>query len=391
MIGADERHMEETAMTLRFPFEWPAGAQPPHELATLREQPVVQATMPSGDPVYLVTRYEDIRRVLSDPRLSRNRERPDAPRMTAANTKVFQNPKIDRDPPGHTRMRRLMAKAFTPSRVERMTPEIEGIVDELLSDIERRTSPVDLAAEFAIPLALRVICKLLGVPPADQHRFRGKQLGEAWKYMGELIEAKRADPGDDLISDLIEVHDEQDGRLSTHELHMWCMILLLAGYETTASQIGSAVVLLLQHPQQLKSLREDMSQLPAAIEELLRCQVAGHSLSMLRYVTDDIEIGGVTVPAGSGLIPVLESANFDESVFPDAQTLDITRDARNQIMFSVGPHFCLGAALARLEMRIGLTALLSRFPGLRLAVDVEELRHHASPLDLGFVEIPIAW
>jgi cytochrome P450 len=377
-------------MTFKFPFEWPAGAQPPQELATLRDEPVVQATMPSGDPVYLVTRYEDIRRVLSDPRLSRNRERTGAPRMTAEQTKVFQNPKIDRDPPGHTRMRRLMAKAFTPGRVERLSPYIEELVDELLSDIEQRKPPVDLAAEFAIPLALRVICRLLGVPPADQHRFRGG-LGEAWKYMGELIEAKRANPDDDLISALIEVHDEEDGRLSTHELHMWCMILVLAGYETTASQLGSSVVLLLQHPEQLKSLREDVSQVPAAIEELLRCQLAGHSLSMLRYVTDDIEVGGVTVPAGSGLIPVLESANFDESVFPDAQTLDVTRDARNQLVFSAGPHFCLGAALARLELRIALTAILSRFPNLRLAVDVQELRHHTNPLDLGFVEVPIAW
>lgn len=377
-------------MSLNFPFRWPDGATPPAELAVLRDEPVVRATMPSGDPVYLVTRHADIRTVLSDPRLSRNRERPGAPRMTAEQTKVFQNPKIDRDPPEHTRMRRLMARAFTPARVERLRPFVTNLVDELLTDISRCRPPIDLAARFAVPLSLRVICRLLGVPAQDEHRFRSG-LGEARRYIGELIEAKRSEPGDDLVSALIEVHDEQDGRLSTHELHTWCTILLLAGYETTASQLGSGVVLLLQHPDQLAKLRADPALVPNAVEELLRCQVAGHSLSMLRYVTEDIEIGGVTVPAGSGLIPVLESANVDESVFPDPQRLDVSRDARNQLMFSVGPHFCLGAALARLELQVAVAAVIDRFPGLALAVDFDELRHHESPLELGFVEVPVTW
>lgn len=377
-------------MSPNFPFRWPDGATPPAELAVLRDEPVVRATMPSGDPVYLVTRHADIRTVLSDPRLSRNRERPGAPRMTAEQTKVFQNPKIDRDPPEHTRMRRLMARAFTPARVERLRPFVTNLVDELLTDISRCRPPIDLAARFAVPLSLRVICRLLGVPAQDEHRFRSG-LGEARRYIGELIEAKRSEPADDLVSALIEVHDEQDGRLSTHELHTWCTILLLAGYETTASQLGSGVVLLLQHPDQLAKLRADPALVPNAVEELLRCQVAGHSLSMLRYVTDDIEIGGVTVPAGSGLIPVLESANVDESVFPDPQRLDVSRDARNQLMFSVGPHFCLGAALARLELQVAVAAVIDRFPGLALAVDFDELRHHESPLELGFVEVPVTW
>jgi cytochrome P450 len=249
---------------------------------------------------------------------------------------------------------------------------------------------VDLVAEFALPLTLRVICRLLGVPVADQERFR-TGVGQAWQYIGELIEAKRANPGDDLISELIEVHDDQDGRLSTHELHVWCTVLLMAGHETTAAQIGSGAVLLMSHPDQLALLRAEPERIPGAVEELLRFQVAGHSLSMLRYVTEDIEIGGVTVPAGSGVVPVLESANFDESVFPDALRLDITRDARDQIAFSAGPHYCLGAALARLELRIAFAALIQRFPGLRLAVDVDELRHHDNPLELGFVEVPVTW
>ncbi|NBE93710.1 cytochrome P450 [Nonomuraea sp. KC401] len=375
---------------LRFPFAWPGAAEPPVELATLREEPVVRVTLPSGDEAFLVTRYEDIRRVLSDPRVSRNRDRPGAPRMTEQKTKVFQNPRIDRDPPEHTRMRRLMAKAFTATRVEALRPHVRQVAEELVTDLLKQSPPVDLHEAFAVPLTLQVICGLLGVPPEDQARFRGS-LGEAWQYMGELIEGKRRDPGDDLISALIGVHDEDDGRLSAHELHVWCVILLLAGFETTATQLGSGTVLLLTHPGQLGRLREDPGLIPDAVEELLRCQIAGHSLSMLRYVTDDIEVGGVTIPRGSGLIPILESANLDESVFPDPMRLDITRKNNQHLVFSAGPHFCMGAALARLELQVALEALIRKVPTLRLAVPPSALRHHDSPLDLGLREVPVAW
>ncbi|MEO3885646.1 cytochrome P450 [Nonomuraea sp. B5E05] len=377
-------------LPLRFPFAWPRAAEPPVELATLREEPVVRVTLPSGDEAFLVTRYEDIRRVLSDPRVSRNRDRPGAPRMTEQKTKVFQNPRIDRDPPEHTRMRRLMAKAFTATRVEALRPHVRQVAEELVTDLLKQSPPVDLHEAFAVPLTLQVICGLLGVPPEDQARFRGS-LGEAWQYMGELIEGKRRDPGDDLISALIGVHDEDDGRLSAHELHVWCVILLLAGFETTATQLGSGTVLLLTHPDQLERLREDPGLIPDAVEELLRCQIAGHSLSMLRYVTDDIEVGGVTIPRGSGLIPILESANFDESVFPDPMRLDITRKNNQHLVFSAGPHFCMGAALARLELQVALEALIRKVPTLRLAVPPSVLRHHDSPLDLGLREVPVAW
>ncbi|MFG1706553.1 cytochrome P450 [Nonomuraea sp. M3C6] len=375
---------------LRFPFAWRAAADPPEELATLRDEPVVQVTLPSGDKAFLVTRYEDIRRVLSDPRVSRNRDRPGAPRMTEQKTKVFQNPRIDRDPPEHTRMRRLMAKAFTATRVEGLRPHVRQVAEELVTDLLKRSPPADLHEAFAVPLTLQVICGLLGVPPEDQARFRGP-LNEAWQYMGELIETKRRDSGDDLISALIGVHDENDGRLSGHELHVWCVILLLAGFETTASQLGSAAVLLLTHPDQLELLHEDPGRIPDAVEELLRCQIAGHSLSMLRLVTDDIEVGGVIIPRGSGLIPVLESANFDESVFPDPMRLDITRENKQHLVFSAGPHFCMGAALARLELQVALEALIRRVPTLRLAVPPGALRHHDSPLELGLREVPVAW
>ncbi|TDC08148.1 cytochrome P450 [Nonomuraea longispora] len=375
---------------LRFPFAWPRAAEPPVELATLREEPVVRVTLPSGDEAFLVTRYEDIRRVLSDPRVSRNRDRPGAPRMTEQKTKVFQNPRIDRDPPEHTRMRRLMAKAFTATRVEALRPHVRQVAEELVTDLLKQSPPVDLHEAFAVPLTLQVICGLLGVPPQDQARFRGS-LGGAWQYMGELIEGKRRDPGDDLISALIGVRDEDDGRLSAHELHVWCVILLLAGFETTATQLGSGTVLLLTHPDQLERLREDPGLIPDAVEELLRCQIAGHSLSMLRYVTDDIEVGGVTIPRGSGLIPILESANLDESVFPDPMRLDITRKNNQHLVFSAGPHFCMGAALARLELQVALEALIREVPTLRLAVPPSALRHHDSPLDLGLRELPVAW
>jgi cytochrome P450 len=375
---------------IRYPFPWPPTAEHPPELNPLRDQPVCPVTLPSGDAAWLVTRYDDVRAVLSMPQVSRNRERPGAARMTEENTKIFQGTKVDRDPPEHTRMRRVIAKAFTATRVERLRPVVEQATEELLTELAARTPPVDLNEGFAYPLTIRVICGLLGVPESGQDVFRAG-AAEAWRYVGELLEAKRERPGDDLYSALLAVRDSDDGRLSDYELHWWCTVLLLAGYETTASQLGGSVPLLLGHPEQLAKLRADPDLVPSAVEELLRCQVVGHSLSMLRYLTDDVEVGGMTLPKGSSVIPLLESANYDDTAFENPYEFDVSRPDNHHLTFSAGPHFCLGAALARLELQVALRALLLRFPTLRLAVPVEELRHKEGPLDLGYEEIPVTW
>ncbi|MEU5210196.1 cytochrome P450 [Streptomyces sp. NPDC020742] len=390
-----------------YPFARPGPLDPPEELAGLRAEPLVPVTLPSGDEAVLVTRYSDVRRLLTDDRLSRRINRPGAARISK-NNHMFQDPRIDPDPPEHSRVRRLVMSAFTPARVEALRPFVERVVDELLDGMERRGGPVDLNEALAFPLPIRVLCELLGVPAADTARFRswtdhflsvsrytGPEIGAAMRelsaYIGELIEAKRREPSEDLIGAMIRARDEEDGRLAEYELQWWCRLLLLVGYETTATQLGGGVALLLSHPDQLAALRADWSLLPGAIEEMLRWKLVGSSVSMLRYAVADIPMDGYTIPAGTSVIPAVDSANQDETVFADPGVFDISRDAAKQLSFSAGPHFCIGANLARLEVEVATERLLKRFPGLRLTVAPQELRRQEGALLEGFVELPVTW
>ncbi|MGI5229590.1 cytochrome P450 [Actinoallomurus sp. CA-142502] len=374
---------------IAFPFAWPSPLEPPKELLTLRDRPVVPAVLPDGSTAWLVTRYEDIRTVLSDPRLSRNRNRPDGERMVKERKKAIGF--VDMDPPEHTRMRRILARAFTAGRVERMRPLIREAARDLLAAMTSGSPPADLLASFAAPFSVRVLGDLLGVPRDEQDALCSASAREMWLRMQGLVAARREKPANDLISALIEVGDSEDGRLSEHELLHWCVAILMAGNETTATELGGLVVTLLGHPDQLALLRDDLSLMRGAVDELLRCQVVGCSLSMLRYVKEDIEVAGVTVPKGASLICVLESGNYDETVFPEPFRLDITRGGNHHLAFSVGPHYCLGAALARVQLEIALEELLVTLPDLRLAVPVGELRRHDDSFMQGFVQVPVAW
>jgi cytochrome P450 len=391
-----------------YPFRRPTALTPPEELADLRRDPLVPVTLPSGDAAVLVTRYGDVKALLTDARLSRNLARPGAARISRGNS-MFQDPRIDPDPPEHTRIRRLVTKAFTPVRVEGLEPFIRAVVDELLDAMAARGGPVDLNEALAFPLPIRVICHLLGVPDHDTKRFRqwtdaflsvsrfsGEQIkasmAELNRYMAELIQAKREAPADDLVSAMIRVRDERDGALTEYELHWWCRLLLLVGYETTATQLGGGVAMLLSHPDQLARLRAEPALLPNAVEELLRWKLVGSSVSMLRYATDDIPVGGQTIPRGASVIPAVDSANQDETVFADPRRFDVTRpNAASHLTFSLGPHFCVGAYLARTQLRIATGALLDRFPGLRLAVPADELRRQDGALLEGFTAVPVTW
>jgi len=397
-----------TTQSCPYPFHRPGALQAPEELAEVRREPVVPVTLPSGDQALLVTRYHDVRALLVDPRLSRNLNRPDAARISK-NNKMFQDSRIDPDPPEHTRIRRLVMKAFTPAQVAELEPYIEGVVKELLDAMTVHGGPVDLNEALAFPLPIRVICHLLGVPDNDMRRFRGwtdaflsvsklsgPQVGQAMsemsRYIADLVTAKREQPGQDLISAMIRVRDDVDGALTEYELHWWCRLLLLVGYETTATQLGGGIAMLLSHPDQLAALRADPSLLPNAVEELLRWKLVGSSVSMLRYATDDIPLGDVTIPRGASVIPAVDSANQDESVFADPRRFDITRpNANAHLTFSLGPHFCIGANLARTQVRIATAALLDRLPGLRLAVPVEELARQEGALLEGFLAVPVTW
>jgi len=372
-----------------YPFAWPSPVDQPTQWQDVHEEPLVPVRLPSGDTALLVTRYDDVRAVLADHRVSKDRSRKGTARMTEKNEKVFQARPVAMHGEEHGRVRRLIAKAFTARRVEGLRPRIAQIVDELLEDLAGKPQPVDLNAEFSFPLTIRVICELLGVPDAERANF-GDTSNPPWGYMRDLIERRRAAPGDDLISAMIQAHDADDGRLTTEELVWWCTLLLLAGYETTANQLSGSVVLLLNKPAEVERLWAQPELVPAAVEELLRCQVVGSSLSMLRVVTEDIEVAGQTVPAGTSVIPGLDSANHDPKAFGCPARFDLDRsERRQQLTFSTGQHFCLGAPLARVELQEAIGRLIRRLEHLSLAVPTAELSRAEDVFFPAFTEVPV--
>lgn len=391
----------------RYPFRRPGVLDPPRELTTLRDEPVVPATLPSGDSAWLVTRYDDVRAILCDSRVSRNLMRPEAARISKGNT-MFQDPMMDPDPPAHTRVRRLVMKAFTPMRVEDLRPHVQKVADDLVGAMIADGPPADLNTALSFPMTIRILCELLGVPLddlADFVRWTGtfhsmsklgraeiaRAMDELNRYMTELIRVKRERPQDDLISALIRVRDAEDGDLTEYELHWWCRLLLLVGYETSAAQLSASVAMILTHPDQADKLRCDSGLIPGAVEELLRLKLLGSSLAMLRYVTGDIEVAGTTIPAGTSVIPVVESANLDPSAVDRPEEFDVTRPKVSHLTFSAGPHFCLGAALARLQLQVAIETLLRRLPSLRLAIPPQALRRDEGTHLEGLIEVPVTW
>ncbi|MEU6066474.1 cytochrome P450 [Streptomyces sp. NPDC047082] len=373
--------------------------------ARLRDSaPVHRITGPDGTPAWLVTRYEDVRAALGDERLSL-----DKTHATAGTYKGFALPPaldanlLNMDPPDHTRIRRLVARAFTPRRVDHLREPIRRTADRLLDGFGPHGT-IDLVAAYAAPLPITVICDLLGVP--DEHRldFRiwtdtlvapdparpeaGREAVVAMVgYLTRLLADKRAEPADDLLSDLIAVRDEGD-RLTEDELMSLAFLILFAGYENTVQLIGNAVLALLRHPEQLAALRKDPAQLPSAVEEFARYE--GPALfAIRRFPTEDVTIGGVTVPAGETVWVSLSAANRDPARFPDPDRLDLGRDASGHLALGHGIHYCLGAPLARAETEIAVGALLERFPDLALAD--EELRWRPSLRARGLLALPVTY
>ncbi|NJP33367.1 cytochrome P450 [Micromonospora thermarum] len=392
-----------------YPFPWTPPMEVPEALRGLREQALVEVRLPSGDTAVMVTRYADVRSLFADPRLSKNVARPDVARI-AADNELFVDPKIDGDPPHHTRMRGLVTRAFTARRIELLRPYAQQVTDELLDAMAAGPKPTDLNEALAFPLPILVICKLLGIPPEDRNRFRSLVDGflsvtklppdevercrsELWQYLVELIEYKRANPGeDDLITSLIKVRDEDDNRLSEYELHHWTRSLLIAGYVTTASQIGTGTAVLLHRQDLVKEIRADYSLVPSAVEELLRTQIMGSSIGTLRYALEDIELSdGTILKKGSSVLLSEESANMDEEVFTDPFNLDIRRPENHHMTFGAGIHYCVGAALARMELQVATETLLRRFPDIRLAVPAAQLPRALGGFMEGFSEVPVTW
>lgn len=372
--------------------------------------PVHPVTDEDGVSYWLVTRYEDVKQLLTDPRIRRDLstwplvrweldgaigEPPSTPDQLHYHNVLYA------DPPAHTRMRRLLAKAFTARAVERLRAPLIALVHSLLADLAD-ADEFDLVSAFAVPVPMFAICELLGVPQDQRADFRewshvlngagpqpryAETIEEATAYLEGLVDQKRRTPGPDLLSDLVAVSDEDGDRLSTVELVSTALLLLLAGHDTTVNLIANTVLALLTAPDQLALVRADLGLVPVAIAETLRYDCPVH-ISTPRFAAAPITLSGGTIPAGAGVLVSMLSANRDEGVFPDADRFDLTRQS-NHLGFGHSSHYCIGAPLARMETQIAIEALLARFPRLRLAVEPGELTARNSLLMHGPTTLPV--
>ncbi|MEV6503552.1 cytochrome P450 family protein [Streptomyces prunicolor] len=399
----------------------PAFHQDPHQaLAELRRTaPAVPVMTPNGLRTWLVTGYEHARELLADPRLSKdmrvgkdliphNFADPDKQREFLAESgersqfpHVLSVHMLDSDPPDHTRLRRLVGRAFTARRVESLRPRITELTDELLEAMARHAE-VDLMEALAFPVPFTVICWLLGVPPDDRAAFRRwsnllvsgagtEEVREASAsmiaYLKALIETKRAAPADDMLTDLVHARDADD-QLSSDELISMAFLLLVAGHETTVNLIGNGTLALLTRPGVREQLAADASLWPAAVEEFLRYDGPVTNATW-RFTTEPVEVGDVVIPEGEFVTISLGAAGRDPARYPDPDRLDVTRSHSASVAFGHGIHHCLGAPLARLEGQIVISRLFARFPALRPAVDVAELRWRSSLMMRGLAELPV--
>jgi cytochrome P450 len=373
--------------------------------ARLREsRPAVPALMPDYGRVWIITRYADVRAALADPRLvNKIRHWPDGGQDDPA---AGVHALLNIDPPDHTRLRRLMQKAFTPRRAGQLRPRTKEIATDLLDELVTHDDVVDLLDGYARPLPITVISELLGIPVTDRgwiwvivtdYGKGGEELQrvprELAGYFTGLIADKRAKPGDDLLSALVLAHDTADeggtgAALTTTELLSAAYHLVMAGFDTTVNLIASGTLALLTHPDQMARLQREPSLHPAAVEELLRFTNPVNHVN-LRFAAEDLPIGDIVIPAGERVLIATSSADRDPDQFPDPDRLDIGRDTSAHLAFGHGIHYCLGAPLARMEAEVALGALLARFPRMSLAVPPRELRWRpVSPMN-GLEALPV--
>jgi cytochrome P450 len=391
-----------------YPFGDGTSLEMEPEYASLRAgEPISKVALPYGGEAWLVTRYDEVRQVLTDQRFSARAmtAEPDPPRFTPM--PLFPAGVMSMDPPEHTRIRSLVSKAFTARRVEALRPRVREIAGDLADRMVASGPPADLVAGFALPLPVTVICELLGVPYADQDRFRtlsdallsttalpmeqvGAAVMELNDYLAGLIAKRRADPRDDMLTALVQARDNED-RLSEQELVEFSVGLLVTGHETAATQIANFTYVLSRNPAQLAELRADVSLVPRAVEELLRHTPLGAVSGIPRMATEDVPMGDVVIRAGDAVIPSINSANHDEALFADPHRLDVRREENPHIAFGHGVHFCLGSQLARAELQIALETLLTKLPNLRVEAEDAELAWKQGLLIRGFRELHVTW
>jgi cytochrome P450 len=403
--------MSHTASVLQgLPMDRDAGPfDPPSQITAVRgARPVSPMVFPDGHEGWLITGYDAVRQVMADTRFSSRQDIGvmhvpfETPGMPAATEPSPQTPGlfISMDPPDHTRLRRKLTGAFTVKRMKQLEEGIIAITEQQLDSLALLTPPVDLVKEFALPVPSLVICELLGVPYADRETFQSNSskfmerdvtledkmaaFGAMFGYLAELVTSKRANPGEDILSDLARDED-----LTIEELSGMAFLLLLAGHETTANMLALGTFALLEHPAQLAELRSDPDLLPDAVEELMRYLSVADIF--YRYATEDIELGGETIPAGSTVVVSLLAANRDPQRFEHPDVLDVHRKVRGQVAFGHGIHQCLGQQLARIEMRAGFEGLLRRFPTLQLAVPAGDVKLRTDMHIYGVHGLPVTW
>ncbi len=397
------------------PLEYPLARRcpidPPEDYARLRaEEPITRVVLPTGQEVWLVTQYAHVRALLTDGRLSSDRGDPRFPLRAPVQDELRKGfadvgkALIGLDLPEHSAPRRMVVNEFTVRRINELRPRIQEIVDERIDAMLARGTEADLFADLAAPVPAMVISELLGVPDERRSFFQEQtqilvrpsstreQMAAASEalneFMDDLITGKERDPGDDLLGRLI-VRNRETG-VFTHELLVgMAMLLLVAGHETTSNMIALGTIALLREPGAFAELRDDPDLVVKTIEEMLRYQPIIDSLA--RFAKADIEIGGVTIKAGDGVMLSLGSANRDDASFPDAAEFDVHRGDRHHVSFGYGIHQCLGQNLARAELEITFRTLLRRIPTLRLAVDIADLPYKDSVAISGVYRLPVAW
>ncbi|MFI5620680.1 cytochrome P450 [Streptomyces sp. NPDC051567] len=397
-------------------FDREFATDPYPAYAWLREHaPVHRTELPSGVEAWLVTRYADARQALADQRLSKNPAHHEGTAHAKGRTGIPGERKaelmthlLNIDPPDHTRLRRLVSKAFTPRRVAEFAPRVQELTDHLIDAFVEK-GEADLIHEFAFPLPIYAICEMLGVPREDQDDFRdwagmmirhgggprggvARSVKRMRNYLGELIHRKRDDPGNDLISDLIRASDHGD-HLTEAEATAMAFILLFAGFETTVNLVGNGAYSLFSNPDQRALLQASLAAgesglLETGVEELLRYD-GPVELATWRYATEPLTLGGQDIPAGDPVLVVLAAADRDPARFPDPDTLDLARTDNQHLGYGHGIHYCVGAPLARLEGQVALATLLRRLPDLELAVDPADLRRRGGLIMRGLRTLPV--
>lgn len=405
--------MSNTATELPY-FPMPRDSKcpfsPPPELKRIQQEtPVSKVRIWDGREAWLVTRYDDVRFVLRDQRFSVNPHHPGWPPMSAGQgaTRRDLKPNIFAlDNPVHNELRRMQSADFRIAQIEGWRPRVQQLVDEAIDAMLEMPKPVDLWEAFALKIPSIVICELLGVAYEDSEFFQhhsdrlvktgstSEEIGESMDalrgFLRDLVEKKVVTPTEDILSRMA-TQQVKEGLLTSSEVADLCVMLLIAGHDTTSNTICLATILLLQHPDQLEKFRNGDDEVVAkGVEEILRFLDVPH-LGRRRVALEDVEVGGQLIRAGEGVIAAQMIADRDETAFEDPDKFDIDRDARHHLGFGFGTHQCLGQPLVRVEVQIALATLFRRIPTLQLAVPMEEIRFDYDALVYGVHELPMTW